>query len=365
MTQTGDGEAGAAPKRRKGLDLWAGIALASVGLLLLAGAGAYYGYTSFLHSQLDDLNFPAADSNSPPLTATQTTASVVSMPAPGEPDQVLRQEPSSTPLPLSSASALAEAQADANFAAAPTDVPEAVAASAATAEAQPAVALEPSNATGPAFPSEADSAGVLVAGYASVYPGAQIHPMFWDSPLWAGTDPYAYNRDDFPDGYLRLPASYVPPLAGVAARAQRIRIPVIGVDSAVAELQIVDLGDSRSYETPKHVVGHIPGTANPGEAGAGWLFGHLESPIRGEGDVFRRLPKIPEHLKNGDPVYVSIASEDGEYLYQVVSTRVVPQEELGLYDSDGATIILVSCVPRLVYDHRLLVTAKLVGIKSA
>ena len=234
---------------------------------------------------------------------------------------------------------------------------------AATAEVQPVVSPGPTPATGQAIPPLADSSAVLVAGYASVYPGAQIHPKYWDSPLWVGTDPYAYQGDDFPDGYVRLPASYVPALAGASARAQRIRIPVIGVDSAITELQIVDLGESRAYETPKNVVGHIPETSNPGEAGAGWFFGHLESPIRGEGDVFRRLPKIPEHLKNGDPVYVSIASEDGEYLYQVISTRVVPQDELALYSSDGATITLVSCVPRLVYDHRLLVSAKLVGIK--
>ena len=37
---------------------------------------------------------------------------------------------------------------------------------------------------------------------------------------------------------------------------------------------------------------------------------------------------------------------------------------LRLYDSDNSSITLVACVPRLVYDNRLLVTAELVGVKS-
>ena len=110
-------------------------------------------------------------------------------------------------------------------------------------------------------------------------------------------------------------------------------------------------------------MGHIPETPNPGEGGNGWFFGHLESPFKGEGSVFRRLPEVPELLRNGDPVYVRLEREDIEFLYQVTATQVVHQSELRLYGSREATITLVSCVPRLVYDHRLLVTAKLVGVK--
>ena len=139
---------------------------------------------------------------------------------------------------------------------------------------------------------------------------------------------------------------------------------MIDVDSTVDELAIIDLGDSRAYETPKNTGGHIPETVNPGQLGNGWFFGHLESPIKGEGNVFFNLPKIPGHLKNGDPVYISLMTDSGEYLYQVSATQVVHADDLALYDSDQATITLVSCVPRLVYDHRLLVTAKLVGVKS-
>ena len=212
-----------------------------------------------------------------------------------------------------------------------------------------------------ALPAGSGRSGLAVAGYADISPGIQLHPKYWDRPLWAGTDPRP--TDALPQGYRVVSARNGPSMA-IGAPATRIRIPVINVDSTVQELGIVNLGDSLAYETPKNTVGHIPETENPGQRGNGWFFGHLESPITREGNVFFRLPKIAEYLRNGDPVYVSLQTDAGEFLYQVSATRVVHQDELRLYDSDQATITLVACVPRLVYDHRLLVTAKLVGIKN-
>ena len=110
---------------------------------------------------------------------------------------------------------------------------------------------------------------------------------------------------------------------------------------------------------------HIPNTPNPGEAGTAYLFGHLQSPIRGEGSIFRNLIKIPDMLRNGEDVYVVIQNEeDREFLYLVSQTRSIPQEEFTLQSSSDATITLVACVPAYIYDHRLLVIAKLVGVKG-
>ena len=204
--------------------------------------------------------------------------------------------------------------------------------------------------------------GALVSGYNAIYPGYQIHPKNWADPLWATSDDYVFGEILRPDGYTSL--SPDDGLArGQGPLASRISIPAIAVDSAVKDLEIIELGDSSAYETPKNIVGRIPETSNPGEQGNGWFFGHLESPIRGEGNVFARLPEIPGLLRNGDPVYVSILSDDSEYLYQVTATEVVHQDDLRLYETDSATITLVACVPRLVYDHRILVTGKLVGVK--
>ncbi len=211
----------------------------------------------------------------------------------------------------------------------------------------------------------APDGGNLVYTYNAIYPGYQMHPKHWGNPWAAGADDYAYGATRRLDGYLSLDSSQGMP-RGEAPNASRIVIPSINVDSAIEDLGIIDLGDSRAYETPMHIVGRIPQTSNPGELGNTWLFGHLESPVRGEGNVFQRLPEIPALLNSGDPVYVSVLNEDGdEYLYQATASNVVHKEELHLYDSDDSTITLVACVPRLVYDHRILITAKLVGVKRA
>jgi sortase (surface protein transpeptidase) len=61
---------------------------------------------------------------------------------------------------------------------------------------------------------------------------------------------------------------------------------------------------------------------------------------------------------------VTLESDDAEYLYQVTATDLVHEDDLRLYGSEEATISLVTCYPRLRYDHRLIVTARLIGIKG-
>ncbi len=197
--------------------------------------------------------------------------------------------------------------------------------------------------------------------YGVTFPGLRIHPKYWAEPVWAGADLRPVTG--LPSGYAAISSDGMP-TSGEVAVATRMRIPIINVDTTVNELEIVDLGDSRAYETPKHTVGHIPETVNPGQPGNGWFFGHLESPVRGEGNVFFQLPRIPSHLENGEPVYIILETENGDYLYSVSETEVVHQDDLHLYDSEQPTITLVTCVPRLLYDHRLLVTAKLVGARN-
>ena len=79
--------------------------------------------------------------------------------------------------------------------------------------------------------------------------------------------------------------------------------------------------------------------------------------------MFYNLPLIAEKLRNGEEVHVITDNGDQKYLYRITSTRVVHQDDLELEQSDQATINLVTCVPRLVYDHRLIVTGQLVGVQ--
>ena len=169
------------------------------------------------------------------------------------------------------------------------------------------------------------------------------------------------------DLYEKLPDSfkiYKKPFINLPKTAipTKIIISEIGLYSKVADLDIIDLDSSSSYETPKNIVGHIPESVNPGGIGKSWYFGHLESFIRKEGNVFHMLPKIPELLKQDPSLFVHISTDKKTYVYQIYKTEVIPKEELYLdLKSDTPEAILVTCVPSFLYHSRLLVYSKLVG----
>ena len=89
----------------------------------------------------------------------------------------------------------------------------------------------------------------------------------------------------------------------------------------------------------------------------------MESPIKGEGNVFRDLPRIAEFLRDGDPVYIHVTNEHREYIYQATESKIVHESKLKLYDAGIENIVLVTCANRPHYDFRQLVTARLVVIK--
>ena len=80
--------------------------------------------------------------------------------------------------------------------------------------------------------------------------------------------------------------------------------------------------------------------------------------------MFYNLPKIPKLLRKGEEVYTIVEAGSTSYLYRMIETKVVHQNDMQQYDAEGSNIHLVVCVPRLVYDHRLIVTGELVGIRN-
>lgn len=200
--------------------------------------------------------------------------------------------------------------------------------------------------------------------FTQAYSGLAIQPKYWADPTWAeGTG--AVTVDEFRNGFQRLQQSDLATV-GTLEPVTRIEIPSIGLDAAIKELELLNLGNAYAWETPNNIVGHVPSTANVGEAGRGYLFGHLESPLQGEGNIFRRLPEIPQFLKDGEEVYVKLSQADGAtYLYKVVSTEVVDKDDFLILPPGSKGIVsLVACVPKLVYSHRLIVNAEPVGIQT-
>ena len=199
-----------------------------------------------------------------------------------------------------------------------------------------------------------------VARFANLYPGDPLNPKSWAEPEWAGSDPFG--GPTIPEEFIAVLSTDLFSDFDPSADATRIRIPAINVDSTVAELEIIDLGNQQAYQTPNNTVGHIPETSSPGQQGSGWFFAHLESFVAREGNIFRHLPDITDLIKQ-DPVDVYLETTDAEFIYRVTGTSQVHQDDLRLTSAEDAQITLVTCWPPRVYDQRVLVDATLIAYR--
>ncbi len=134
-----------------------------------------------------------------------------------------------------------------------------------------------------------------------------------------------------------FPLSPLPPAPADADRARvesaapegfplgRIEISTIGLAAMIAE------GTDR--RTLQRAVGHITGTALPGQQGNIAIAGHRDTFFRG----LRNIHKDDE---------ITLMTLNGTYRYRVDSTKVVePEDTEVLDDSDDAVLTLVTCYP--------------------
>jgi len=85
--------------------------------------------------------------------------------------------------------------------------------------------------------------------------------------------------------------------------------------------------------TLRLAVGHIPGTALPGEPGNVGLAAHRDT-------FFRRLGEI----RSGD--IVRLVTPDGTFVYQVAGTQIVEPKEVSVLDpTEEPALTLVTCYP--------------------
>ncbi len=143
------------------------------------------------------------------------------------------------------------------------------------------------------------------------------------------------------------PAAPAPPPRTIpeGAAVGRIDIPRLGVSAVIAE------GEKEA--TLRLAVGHIPGTAFPGEGGNVGLAGHRDS-------FFRPLARIRLHDE------IRLTGDGGaSALYRVDSIAVVEPAEVGvLAPGPRPSVTLVTCYPfRYVgaAPKRFVVRAGLVG----
>jgi sortase A len=143
-------------------------------------------------------------------------------------------------------------------------------------------------------------------------------------------------------------ATYVVVDAHVYQAIEESRLPdmrptqgprIVAEGDVIGEMEVPRLGLKTIFvqgDSPRilrRAVGHLPETALPGEAGNVALAGHRDS-------VFRPLRGI----QPGDAI--TIKTPDGEFAYQVESTKVVlPSDVQVLQPSSENTLTLVTCFP--------------------
>jgi len=140
----------------------------------------------------------------------------------------------------------------------------------------------------------------------------------------------------------RPAASTVPALPGDLVG--RLEAPRLGLRVIVAE--------GIANATLRHAVGHVPGTALPGQKGNVALAGHRDL-------AFRRLRDVRE----GDTM--RLVTPGGSYDYMVESAAVVGPQRADLLDpTPQPTLTLVTCYPFFMVGpapQRFVVRARLLG----
>jgi sortase A len=116
-----------------------------------------------------------------------------------------------------------------------------------------------------------------------------------------------------------------PPTTAPGGLIGRIEIPRLSLSTVVVE--------GIEKRALRRAVGHIPGTALPGQSGNVGIAGHRDT-------FFRSLKDIQVH----DMIVVS--TRWGEYRYRVVSSRVVGPTEVEVLDPTSDEVLtLVTCHP--------------------
>lgn len=134
---------------------------------------------------------------------------------------------------------------------------------------------------------------------------------------------------------------------------QRIMIPSIGVDAPVVPLGIHWEKGQFVWDTASHAVGWYGSTALPGLGSNIVMSGHISSPLRGEGSVFRRLPEV----QVGDVIVLETAA--GEHRYRTAARNIVAPTAIAIMAPTATeTLTLITCYPDLIYSHRLIVRAE-------
>lgn len=115
--------------------------------------------------------------------------------------------------------------------------------------------------------------------------------------------------------------------------------------------------DSNSFD--EHL-GHLPGSALPGEKGNVFITGHSSLPQFFRDDNYKAIFSNLPNIKKGDSVIVEAGGQRFEYLVEAI--KIVDPKNTSVInppDDRGRYLTLMTCVPPGLQLKRLIVLAKL------
>jgi len=151
------------------------------------------------------------------------------------------------------------------------------------------------------------------------------------------------------------PAPAAPAVPGIPS-APRVKQPSKGEPIGRMEIPRLDVSvivaEGSDEKVLRRAVGHIAGTALPGQAGNTGLAGHRDT-------FFRPL----RNIRRDD--LIRLTTPQGDYEYRVVSTGIVNPRDVAVLDSDGSEeLTLITCYPFYFVGHaprRFIVRAERTG----
>ena len=145
---------------------------------------------------------------------------------------------------------------------------------------------------------------------------------------------------------------------GTQPPATRLSVPSLGIDARRESLSVTG-ASIVNYASGINPTGQLATSANPGERGAMWFFG----PAGKGANNFGGLTKAPDLLVDGEEVLLVVGNGSQEYLYLGTHTDVIHSSALRLSSTDRATVHLVVPVPTGLFDHFLVLSGELVGMR--
>ncbi len=156
------------------------------------------------------------------------------------------------------------------------------------------------------------------------------------------------NVDNFP-AFIGRDSSLPPP----AYKDFKISVPSLNLKEIEAKV------NSNQFED---YLGHLPGTALPGEKGNVFISGHSSLSLASILQVRSRKAYFAglQNTKKGENIFVEALGQ--KFTYEVIGIRVVDPKDLSVLnppDNIGRFLTLMTCVPPGFNTKRLVVLARL------